>query len=57
MADPDFRVAMALLTAFEDMHEASDRVLEADESVDWITIKEAEQRRKAFSVIQGDLSA
>jgi transcriptional regulator with XRE-family HTH domain len=57
MSDPDFRVFMGLLTAFEDMHEASDHVLEVDETVDWITIKEAEQRRKAFSVIQGDLSA
>jgi transcriptional regulator with XRE-family HTH domain len=57
MRDADFRVAMSLLTAFEDMHDASDHVLEVDETVDWITIKEAEQRRKAFSVIQGDLSA
>jgi transcriptional regulator with XRE-family HTH domain len=57
MSDPDFRVFMDLLSAFEDMHEASDQVLEVDETVDWITIKEAEQRRKAFSVIQGDLSA
>ena len=57
MSDPDFRVSMALLAAFEDMHEASDHVFEVDETVDWITIKEAEQRRKAFSVIQGDLSA
>jgi transcriptional regulator with XRE-family HTH domain len=55
--DPDARVFMDLLTAFEDMHEASDHVLEVAETVDWITIKEAEQRRKAFSVIQGDLSA
>jgi len=57
MSDPDFRVSMALLAAFEAMHEASDHVFEVDETVDWITIKEAEQRRKAFSVIQGDLSA
>jgi transcriptional regulator with XRE-family HTH domain len=57
MSDPDFRVSMALLAAFEDMHKASDLVFEVDETVDWITIKEAEQRRKAFSVIQGDLSA
>jgi transcriptional regulator with XRE-family HTH domain len=57
MSDPDFVVAMDLLKAFEDMHNASDHVLEADEAVDWITVKEAEQRRKAFSVIQGDLSA
>jgi transcriptional regulator with XRE-family HTH domain len=57
MADPDFRVYMGLLSAFEDMHEVSDQVLDVDETVDWITIKEAEQRRQAFSVIQGDLSA
>lgn len=57
MSDPEFVVAMDLFKAFEDMHDASDEVLEADETVDWMTIKEAEQRRKAFSVIQGDLSA
>jgi transcriptional regulator with XRE-family HTH domain len=57
LADPDFVVAMDLLTAFEDMHEASDHVLEVDETVDWITIKEAEQRRTAFRIIEGELSA
>jgi transcriptional regulator with XRE-family HTH domain len=57
LSDPEFVAAMDLLTAFKDMHHVSDQVLEADETVDWITIEEAEQRRKAFSVIQGDLSA
>jgi transcriptional regulator with XRE-family HTH domain len=57
ISDPEFVAAMDLLKAFEDMHDASDQVLEADETVDWITIKEAEQRREAFSIIQGDLSA
>jgi transcriptional regulator with XRE-family HTH domain len=57
MSDPEFVAAMDLLAAFEEMHEVSDQVLEADDAVDWIAVEEAEQRRKAFSVIQGDLSA
>jgi len=56
-SDPEFVAAMDLLTAFKDMHDVSEQVLEAAETVDWITIKEAEQRREAFSIIQGDLSA
>jgi transcriptional regulator with XRE-family HTH domain len=59
MSDPEFRAAMNLLDAFEDMHQASDEVLEADDTVqgDWIDHEEAEQRRKAFSVIQGEMTA
>jgi transcriptional regulator with XRE-family HTH domain len=57
MSDPEFRAAMDLLAAFEDMHNVADQVLEADEAVDWMAVEEAEQRRKAFSVIQGELSA
>jgi transcriptional regulator with XRE-family HTH domain len=59
MSDPEFRAAMDLLSAFEDMHKASDEVLEADAAVqgDWIAHEEAEQRRKAFSVIQGEMTA
>jgi transcriptional regulator with XRE-family HTH domain len=57
LSDPEFVAAMDLLKAFEDMHDVSDQVLEADETVDWITIREAEQRREAFRLIQGELSA
>jgi transcriptional regulator with XRE-family HTH domain len=57
MSDPEFVAAMNLLAAFREMHDVSDQVLEAAHTVDWMAVEEAEQRRKAFSVIQGDLSA
>lgn len=57
MSDPEFVAAMDLLVAFEEMHDAADEALKAADTVDWMAAEEAEQRRKAFRVIQGDLSA
>src|SRR5215207_9654406 len=59
MSDPEFLAAMDLLTAFEEMHEASDEALEADAATedDWLAREKAAQRRKAFSVIQGEMTA
>src|SRR5215207_2411675 len=59
MSDPEFLAAMDLLAAFEEMHEASDEALEADAAAedDWLAREEAAQRRKAFSVIQGEMTA
>jgi transcriptional regulator with XRE-family HTH domain len=57
MSDPGFVAAMDLFAAFEEMHDVADEVLEADETVDWIAVEEAKQRRKAFHVIQGEMTA
>ena len=57
MSDPEFVAAMDLFAAFEEMHDVADEVLEADETVDWIAVEEAKQRRKAFHVIQGEMTA
>ena len=57
MSDPEFVAAMDLLAAFEEMHDAADEVLKADDTVDWLAREEAERRRKAFRVIQGEIAA
>jgi transcriptional regulator with XRE-family HTH domain len=59
MSDPEFVAAMDLLTTFHDMHKAADEALEADAAAedDWLAREEAAQRRKAFSVIQGEMTA
>jgi transcriptional regulator with XRE-family HTH domain len=58
-SDPEFRAAMHLMEAMAYMHKAADAVDEAASTLwgDWAVREEAEQRREAFSVIQGDLSA
>lgn len=58
-SDPEFLAAMKLMEAWAYMSKAADKVDEAASDLwgAWGVREEAEQRRKAFSVIQGDLSA
>jgi transcriptional regulator with XRE-family HTH domain len=58
-SDPEFQAAMQLMGAWAYMSKAADKVDEAASGMwgAWAVREEAEQRRKAFSVIQGDLSA
>jgi transcriptional regulator with XRE-family HTH domain len=58
-SDPEFQAAMQLMGAWAYMSKAADEVDEAAGGLwgAWIVREEAEQRRRAFSVIQGDLSA
>lgn len=58
-SDPEFQAAMKLMGAWVYMSKAADEVDEVASDLwgAWGVREEAEQRRKAFSVIQGDLSA
>lgn len=58
-SDPEFKAAMELMGAWAHMSKAADKVDEAASGLwgAWVVREEAEQRRKAFSIIQGDLSA
>ncbi len=58
-SDLEFQAAMHLMEAWARMSQAADAVDEAAEALwgTWGDREEAERRRKAFSVIQGDLSA
>jgi transcriptional regulator with XRE-family HTH domain len=58
-SDPEFTAAFDLLGAWLEMHKAADEVENAAEALwgDWLAREEAEQRRRAFSVIQGEMPA
>jgi transcriptional regulator with XRE-family HTH domain len=58
-SDPEFKAAMELMGAWASMHKAADEVEKAADALwgDWLAREEAEQRRKAFSVIQGEMTA
>jgi transcriptional regulator with XRE-family HTH domain len=58
-SDPEFGAVMDLMEAWAYMHKTADEVERAAEALwgEWLVHEEAEQRRKAFSVIQGEMTA